>query len=180
MTAILEILKRLLAPFLLPVGGIALAGLAVALFFAKADARHWKKLAENETALRQADREAWKQASFQATYDALINVYRVNAQRAKIDERTIHALADDRDRAASGYDRLRTRSAAYLRSPGQPDLSAEREATCRAVAGTGCDAIPPLLKAAQDNTDQLLRLIGWAKSQGEVQTAPPLPEGPTP
>ena len=167
-------------PFTLPswrtvkllLGGLALAFIGLQLFLAKADARHWKKQAEQTAGLRLADQATWKAAYQKATYDAVLNLYRTQAAQAAISERTVHALALDRDTARSAYERLQQRAAAHLGAPVSPDLSREREATCRAVAGTGCDAIPALLKAAQDNTDQLVRLIDWARAQGEVATVP--------
>lgn len=166
-------LRSALSQLLAPAMAFALLGLALALMLARADARHWEKVAQRQADLRQQDRAAMVDATRQATFDALMNVYRVSAARAKIDERTIHALDQDRTAAAAAYQRLRQQTEAYLGAPGSADLSAQREATCRAVAGTGCHEIPALLKAAQDNTDQLLRWIEWGKAQGAVPTAPP-------
>lgn len=153
-------------------GGLALAFLGFQLLIAKTDARHWKKQAEQQTGLRLQDQERWKDAAAKATYDAVLNVYRTTADQAAISERTVHALTLDRDTARGAYQRLQQGAAAHLGAPIRADLSEEREATCRAVAGTSCDQIPALLKAAQDNTDQLLRWIEWGKAQGEVETVP--------
>lgn len=156
-------------------GAIGIATISVLLLIARADAAHWQKVAKASEALREADRATWREATRKATYDAVFNVTRVQMERAAITERTIHALALDRDRAAAGLDRLRQSAAAHRSAPGHPDLSAEREATCRAYAAAGCDEIPALLKAAQDNTDQLLRWIEWGAAQGAVQTVAPTP-----
>lgn len=167
-------------PFTLPslrtvkllLGGIALAWLGIQLISAKVDARHWKKQAQHITELRAADRAAMVAATRQAMFDAVLNVYRTQADRAAITERTIDALALDRTRAVTAYQRLQHTAASHLGTASSPDLSAQREATCHAVAGTGCDRIPPLLKAAQDNTDQLLALIRWNTEQAAVPTVP--------
>lgn len=156
------------------IGGLALLGLSLALVFAKADVRHWKKQADQFQKLRLADQEAMRLATYQAAYRAFLNIRRANAQRAVIDERTIHALTDDRTRAVAGFERLRQQATAYRSAPRNPDLSAERDATCRAYAGTACDEIPARLKAAQDNTDQLLRWIDWGRAQAAVETVAPV------
>lgn len=167
-------------PFTLPswrmvklaLGGIALAWLGLQLITAKVDARHWKKQYAGQVAARAADQAAMVAATRQATFDALMNVYRTQAARAAINERSADALALDRDRAVTAYQRLQQRADAHIRAPGGPDLSAQREATCHAVAGTSCNRIPALLKAAQDNTDQLLALIRWVEEQAAVPTVP--------
>lgn len=155
--------------------------LSIALVLARADARHWHKLADNTAALRLIDQQNWRETARRAVLAAQLNAARTAAEQAAISERSIHALALDRDRALAGYDRLRAQAAAYRGSPGHPDLSTEREATCRAYAAAACDEIPALLKAAQDNTDQLLRWIDWGGSQAAVATVPPAPvESSTP
>lgn len=178
MTALLALIRSRLAPLLAPALAFTSLGLGLLLVLARAEAKSWEKYAQRQIELRAADRDEWNKATYQATFDALMNVYRVNAARQKIDERTIDALAHDRDAAAAGYQRLQRTAQAYLRAPGSADLSAAREATCRAVAGTGCDEIPARLKAAQDNTDQLLRWIDWGRAQAEIANAPALPVDP--
>lgn len=161
-------------------GGLGLLGLGLALMLAKADARHWEKRFKAEEQARAADVAAWERATWETTFRHVYNAERVRLARAAIDERTIDALQDDRTRAAAGLERLQRQAAAHLGSPGRPDLSAEREATCRAVAGTGCEAIPAILKAAQDNTDQLLAWIEWGKAQGLVPSVAPVPNAALP
>lgn len=151
---------------------ISFAALAIALLAARIDARHWKGQAQRIEALRERDLAAVEAATAQAVKSAVLNAHYVARARAAIDERTIDALKNDRDRAVAGFDRLRSQTAAHIRDTAQPDLSALREATCRAVANAACDTIPATLKAAQDNTDQLIALIAWAKEQGAVQTTP--------
>lgn len=150
----------------------AMAVLAVLLVIAKGDARHWEKRFKAEETARALDHAEWRRATYEATYAHVLNAERVRLARARIDERTIDALDADRRRAAADFLRLDAQAKAYLGAAGSADLSAQREATCRAVAGTGCEAIPALLKAAQDNTDQLLRWIEWGREQGQVPTVP--------
>jgi len=152
--------------------GLAFAALAIALLAAKIDARHWRGQAENWQLRHERDLAAVEAASAQAVKSAVLNTHFVAQRRAAIDERTIDALTADRDRAVAGFDRLRAQATAHIRDTAEPDLSALREATCRAVANAACDTIPATLKAAQDNTDQLLALIAWAKEQGAVPTTP--------
>jgi acyl-CoA synthetase (NDP forming) len=99
------------------------------------------------------------------------NVARVQTEQTTITERTVHDYQAQLATSADRYERLRAQAAGYLSHPssaqaaGLPD---DRETTCRAVAGAGCDAIPPLLKAAQDNTDQLVALQKWVAGQSAV------------
>jgi hypothetical protein len=98
---------------------------------------------------------------------------RVAAERDAVAERKIHDLQVARDSADARYRRLLASAAeADSRGAGDPDLSAFADATCRAYAGTGCHELPALLKAAQDNTDQLIALQGWARDQAAIATAP--------
>lgn len=151
---------------------ISFALLAIALLASRIDAQHWKTQAENQKLRHERDLANVEAASAQAIKSAVLNSHYVAQRRAAIDERTIDALKNDRDRAVAGLGRLRAQTAAHIRDTAQPDLSALREATCRAVANAACDTIPATLKAAQDNTDQLIALIAWAKEQGAVPTTP--------
>lgn len=158
----------------LVLGGLVMLGLCLAALLAKAEARHWEKRFGAEHHARQLDHAEWQRAYYQATYNHVLNVERTRLARAAVDERTIHALTADRDRASADFDRLRDQAEAYLRSASSPDMSAQRDSTCRAVAGTSCEEIPALLKAAQDNTDQLLRWIEWGKAQAKIPSVAPL------
>jgi hypothetical protein len=106
-------------------------------------------------------------ASVAAKRDAQ-NLARVQAEQHAINERVTNEyqsrLADSVDR----YERLRATAEAFARGGVTADVSAAREAACRAYAATSCDRLPAKLKAAQDNTDQLLALIAWAEAQGNV------------
>lgn len=161
-------------------GALAFAALVAALLLSRADAAHWQAQAEKGQLRYERDLAKVEAASAQAVKSAVLNAHFVAQRRAAIDERTIDALTADRDRAVAGFDRLRAQATAHIRDTAKPDLSALREATCRAVANAACDTIPATLKAAQDNTDQLLALIAWAKEQGAVPTAPPAEPTPEP
>lgn len=101
------------------------------------------------------------------------NLVRVAAERDAVAERKIHALQAARDTADARYRRLLASAAeADSSRADDPDLSAFADATCRAYAGAGCHELPALLKAAQDNTDQLIALQGWAREQAAIPTAP--------
>jgi hypothetical protein len=150
------------------VTGLALVTLGLLLVLAKADARHWRKVAGAEKAAHAQTVTNYRAAAVQAELADKTNVLRVKNAQAAITERITDAHQSDMAVAAARYERLRTQAAAYSRSPPAPDASAAREATCRAYAGTSCDQIPPLLKAAQDNTDQLLAFQAWAREQAAL------------
>lgn len=95
-------------------------------------------------------------------------IARVARDQQAITERVTDDFQARLDDSHAAYERLRASADAFARDPGNPELSAAREAACRAYAKASCDALPGLLKAAQDNTDQLVALIAWAKAQGEV------------
>ena len=100
------------------------------------------------------------------------NLARVKAERAAIDERTIHDLKTARDSADARYRRLLASAAqADTSRAADPDLSAVTDAACRAYAGTDCAGLPAKLKAAQDNTDQLIALQAWVAGQAVVVTS---------
>jgi hypothetical protein len=102
------------------------------------------------------------------------NIARVAHEQEIINVTHAQALAHDRAVAATGYERLRATAAADKRRADSLGvaLSAAREATCQAVAATNCDAIPAQMKAAQDNTDQLERVLDWNEAQSRVVNTP--------
>jgi len=101
------------------------------------------------------------------------NLARVKTERAAIDERTIHDLKTARDSADARYRRLLASAAqADTSRAADPDLSAVTDAACRAYAGTDCAGLPAKLKAAQDNTDQLIALQAWVAGQAGISTSP--------
>lgn len=153
----------------LVLGGLALAVLGVMLVIAKGDARHWRKVAEAEKAAHQLTVTSYRAAAEKARADDLANVARVQRDQQAITERITDAYQDRLASADVRYDRLRAQAAAYSGGERDPDLSAAGEAACRAYAGTGCSGIPPLLKAAQDNTDRLVALQAWNRAQAGVE-----------
>lgn len=162
---------------------VLFGALAAALVLSwRSDAEHLRERdqARAATAAEQAAHRATvdqyqKAAAIAAQRDAE-NRARVTAAQAAINER----ISDDHqvrvERSAASYWRLRDQADAYRRGADDADVSAAREATCRAYAATSCDELPALLKAAQDNTDQLVALIAWAEEQAAV----PADDGATP
>lgn len=130
--------------------------------------------------LAEAEREAhsrtvanYRVAAVQFALIAADNISRVAAERDAISERKVHELQAARASADARYRRLLESAAeADSRGAGDADLSAIADATCRAYAGTGCDELPARLKAAQDNTDQLIALQSWVLEQSRVATSP--------
>ena len=100
------------------------------------------------------------------------NLLSVAQAYTDINESKENELKSDRDRAVDGYKRLLAKAASYRSAPGNADLSASTDAACIAYSGTRCAELPAKLKEAQDNTDQLLALIDWAKSVSAVPTSP--------
>ncbi len=100
------------------------------------------------------------------------NLMRVAQAYTDINERKENALKSDRDSTVARYKRLLANAESYRSAPGNTDMSAVADAACIAYSGTPCAAIPAKLKAAQDNTDQLVALIGWVKETSAVPTSP--------
>lgn len=132
-----------------------------------------RELAKGERAAHGQTIANYRAAAVQFALTAAANVSRVAAERDAITERKVHELQIARAAADARYRRLlETAAEADRRGAGDPDLSAIADATCRAYAGTGCDQLPARLKAAQDNTDLLIRLQGWVLEQSRVATSP--------
>ena len=146
----------------------AIGLLGILLLLARVDARHWRSLADQEKAAHAQIVANYRAAADEAARLDAANVARAKAEQTAITERTIDAYQSQLADSASRYERLRAQASGYLRLPRPADMPDTRDATCRAVAGTGCEAIPPLLKAAQDNTDQLLALQAWTREQAGV------------
>lgn len=99
------------------------------------------------------------------------NLARVKAERDAIDERTINDLKTARDASDARYSRLLASAAeADSSRAADPDLSAVTDAACVAYGAARCDELPAKLKAAQDNTDQLIALQAWVAGQALVAT----------
>lgn len=135
------------------------------------------KLAKDEKTAHETTVTNYRAAALIAERIQADNLTRAASERAAIDERKINDLQAARDTADARYRRLlATAAKADTGSASDPDLSAFADATCRAYAGTGCNELPARLKAAQDNTDQLIALQGWAREQAGVRTSPILAE----
>lgn len=146
---------------------------AIALLFAMLALSEEKRGRDAEAIAHRITVANYRIAHAKAQLATIENLKRVAAERRQIDERIVYVYQEKRTATAVAGERLRSEAASYLGNSGSAAVSAEREATCRAVAGTGCDAIPSLLLEAQKNTDQLVALIAWAKAQGEVETNQP-------
>lgn len=149
--------------------GTAVAGvLIVLLMISRGDTRHYKALWQQEQTAHQLTIANYKAAAAEAERMDQANIVRVQTEQQAITEKVTNdyqsKLADSTDR----YERLRAKASGYLSHPQSPGLPASPETTCLAVAGTGCENVPTLLKAAQDNTDQLLALQAWVKAQSAV------------
>jgi hypothetical protein len=149
-------------------GASVVLGLVVALIIARSDARHWQKRQEATQAAFDRTVADYRAAAAKARADDLANAARVKTEQQQITERNERAHQAQMADAAARYERLRAKATTYSRTAGTADVSASRDATCLAYAGTGCEAIPALLKAAQDNTDQLVALQAWVEAQGNV------------
>jgi len=110
----------------------------------------------------------YRLAAQQAATAQANNVIRVKDEQAKITEDVENAyqakLADTNAR----YRLLAAKAAGYLSRPATDGLPDTREVTCQSVASSACSELPGKLKAAQDNTDQLLAVLDWAERQGLV------------
>lgn len=95
-TFIPALLKGAAANWKLILGGLAIAGLAVMLLFAKADARHWRKLADQRQELLATERA--NHAVTRASVETL--KASIAAQNADIEARA-RALDDAKRKAAA-------------------------------------------------------------------------------
>lgn len=136
----------------------------------KLDAAHWHKSYDAEHAAYQQAVANYLAAADEAARLDKANVARVAKEQSAITERVTHDYESKLADSASRYDRLRTKAADYLSGAGAEGVPATSDATCQAVAGTDCENLPALLKAAQDNTDQLLALQDWVRAQSTVDT----------
>jgi len=151
---------------------LGLGTVAVLLFLlanARGDARHWEKTAaQTQAAFDQTVAQYRIAAEAAAKLDAQ-NVLRVKDEQAAVTERIENEYQGKLATAADRYERLRAQAAAYSSGAGSADVSASRDATCLAYAGTDCEGLPALLKAAQDNTDQLVALQTWVRGQAAIE-----------
>jgi len=123
----------------------------------------------------------YRLAAQQAATAQAENVVRVKTEQAKITEDVEHAYQTKLADTATRYDQLRAKAAGYLSRPATDGLPDTREVTCQSVAASSCDELPGKLKAAQDNTDQLVSVLDWAERQGLVEfNAPASSPAPSP
>lgn len=150
-------------------GAGIVAILSLLLVLAKGDARHWEKRATQEAAAHAQTVANYRAAADEAKRLDAANIFRVKSEQTAITERTIDAYQGKLADSASRYERLRAQASGYLSRSSPEGLPDTRETTCRTVAGTGCEELPALLKAAQDNTDQLIALQAWTAAQADVK-----------
>lgn len=161
-----DIVAKIIAGSLVAV----VAVLGVMLLIAKGDARHWHKSFDQEHAAHVQTVANYKAAADEAARLDKANVDRVTKEQTAITEKVTNDYQSKLADSTSRYDRLRAQASGYLSHPSSPGVPASPETTCRAVAGTDCASVPTLLKAAQDNTDQLLALQAWVTAQSAVDT----------
>ena len=128
----------------------------------------WRSTAKDSTAALALSAERYKTAAEEALADQQAHVITVKNEQEKKTKEVIDAYETKLAVTTSAAQRLREQAAAYSRSTSGDGLSATREDTCRAFAGTSCEAIPPLLTAAQENTDQLIALQTHVKAQEAI------------
>jgi hypothetical protein len=132
-----------------------------------------RALAKAEAENHRQTKANYRAAQLAAAEALADNLARVQRERDAINERILDELENDRRAADARYRRLRAQARTGAESlAGRPDLSAIAEATCRTYAAASCDEIPALLKAAQDNTDDLLSWQDWGRQHGAVDVQP--------
>lgn len=110
----------------------------------------------------------YRAAVVEATRIDKANIARVQGEQTAITEKVSNDYENKLADSASRYDRLRAKADGYLSRPSPAGVPETRDTTCQAIAGTDCENIPTLLKAAQDNTDQLIALQAWVTAQSQV------------
>lgn len=124
-------------------------------------------------------------ANFRAAMDSAraaqaANLARVAQERAAINERISHDFEALRRDADARYRRLLAPARTGADgAAGDGEMSAVARAACRAYAAAECDQLPAILKAAQDNTDQLISLQAWVAANVAVATSPAHPVSET-
>lgn len=151
--------------------GVAFAILVALLLFARADARHWHKVADAEKAAHAQTVANYRAAAVQAELDDKANVLRVKDEQAAITERVSHEYQNDLAAARARADALRLRLAATAHSGRAADagLPAAREAAGRpdgAAAENGFSVADRLI--ATEQAIQLAALQEWVRGQANV------------
>lgn len=143
------------------------------------DRDKWRDRAAAEALAHETTVMNYRAAAVEAERVMAANIIRVKSEQDAISERKNHELQTARATADARYRRLlETAAAASASGSGEVGLPPISDATCLAFAGTECERLPSLVKAAQDNTDQLIALQGWVREQAGVVTSPVEPEKP--
>lgn len=162
-------------PSLTAIGAlIALCGfMSLRLAMIDGDRDKWRDRAGAEKLAHETTVTNYRAAAAEAERIMAANVARVKAEQAAISERTIDELETARASADARYRRLLASAAeADTRRAADADLSAATDAACLAYGAARCDELPAKLRAAQDNTDQLIALQDWVREQALIVTSP--------
>ncbi|RSU21192.1 hypothetical protein [Sphingomonas koreensis] len=153
-------------------GGLIVATLGVMLIVAKGDARHWRKMHEQEVAAHKLTVSNYRAAYEKARADALAHAAAVKARDDAIAKETQHALTTqlaDAYRAADDYARrLRAATRAGQGGTGGADLSgAATAADDTAGAGEGAE-----LDDARICARNTVIAKGWQDWWAEISAVP--------
>lgn len=113
----------------------------------------------------------YRTAAAQAQLRARENSERVRVEQARLTQETVNEYKAMAAATADRYRGLQRRVAEFEANTSGASgagVSLASSAACRAYAGTDCEAIPTLLRAAEDNTNQLLALQAWVRQQSSV------------
>ncbi|GLI99106.1 hypothetical protein [Sphingobium sp. BS19] len=94
------------------------------------------------------------------------NVRRVAGEQNAINERKARDIETRLGSTAARYNRLRDK--ANKGGFGDPAVPVLPDATCKAYVGADCDGVLAKLKAAEDQTAQLIELQDWVSEQAAV------------
>lgn len=151
---------------------LAFVGLGLALVLAKADARHWRKVAASEKLAHQLTVSNYRAAAETARRKDAENVIRVQREQAKITEDVTNdyeaRLADARRRADAL--RLPLAASGNSRGPGAAKLPAISDPAGKAdgsAAEDGFSVADRLI--ATEQAIQLSALQDWVRAQLQVE-----------
>lgn len=145
------------------------------------DAAHsWQRTAQSYKLTLDLNEANVRAASAEAMRRAEETRRRVMWQQERINDHEVARLKADRADADSRYRSLLARierAKAVAGGPGEADMPARLDATCRAFGAADCDGLleqlPAILKAAQNNTDQLRALQAAAAFQATIEAIGP-------
>lgn len=150
-----------------------IAVLGLMLLFAKMDARHWHKRADQCSAARVADHRAWQEAYDKAVAADKAHIAAVKARDDQINQEKTHALESqlvDARAAVARYARLHPAPQANPGSAGAAAVPAASDPASFAD-GTGQEAIVPVSDLAICS-DAVVKAEGWRDWWAAVSTAP--------